>query len=264
MNASRAPTSRGFTGHAQLEAILVANHQQRISIEYTKITGKKGYPKSKEAQQMFKNWGPALQNTMTKFCKTAKKAVKDTGKTVAAFGLGAITQILENNGITPSINSTFSLLANQDWVKKNKGGVLAGKLSGYMQAAVEYKTAFGIANAGFSAALGQFGATSFATGGVGSSGAAALSAGIATATAAISSAVISHANMVAKNTTQAFKSGSNYSNSGNSGGSRSFENKEKLDGHYEKHGSEMKEALNKKNYSKKDYLNDANHVIKEG
>ncbi|MGM0302997.1 hypothetical protein IGI66_002647 [Enterococcus sp. AZ048] len=58
--------------------------------------------------------------------------------------------------------------------------------------------------------------------------------------------------------------GGNYGSSGNSGGSRSFENKEKLDGHYEKHGSEMKEALNKKNYSKKDYLNDANHVIKEG
>ncbi|MBP2100756.1 hypothetical protein [Enterococcus rivorum] len=43
-----------------------------------------------------------------------------------------------------------------------------------------------------------------------------------------------------------------------------FGNVEKFETHFSKHGSEMKQALNKNNYSITDYLNDANHVIKEG
>lgn len=43
-----------------------------------------------------------------------------------------------------------------------------------------------------------------------------------------------------------------------------FGNVEKLETHFSKHGSELKQALNKKNYSIADYLSDANHVIKEG
>lgn len=43
-----------------------------------------------------------------------------------------------------------------------------------------------------------------------------------------------------------------------------FGSVEKLETHFSKHGSEMKQALNKKNYSIADYLSDANHVIKEG
>ncbi|MCQ9210208.1 pre-toxin TG domain-containing protein [Granulicatella seriolae] len=43
-----------------------------------------------------------------------------------------------------------------------------------------------------------------------------------------------------------------------------FGNAEKLEAHFSRHGSEMKQALNKNNYSIIDYLSDANHVIKEG
>ncbi|WP_242590114.1 hypothetical protein IGL98_002480 [Enterococcus sp. DIV0840] len=42
-----------------------------------------------------------------------------------------------------------------------------------------------------------------------------------------------------------------------------FGNAEKLESHFLKHGSEMKHALNKNNYTVVDYLSDANHVIKE-
>ncbi|WP_214055440.1 RHS repeat domain-containing protein, partial [Photorhabdus caribbeanensis] len=34
--------------------------------------------------------------------------------------------------------------------------------------------------------------------------------------------------------------------------------------HFEKHGSEMMQALNRKSYNLKDYINDANHVIEHG
>ncbi|MGX7263395.1 hypothetical protein [Enterococcus crotali] len=43
-----------------------------------------------------------------------------------------------------------------------------------------------------------------------------------------------------------------------------FGSSEKLEIHFSKHGSEMKQALNKKNYTIADYLSDANHVINEG
>ena len=61
-------------------------------------------------------------------------------------------------------------------------------------------------------------------------------------------------------------SGDNYGSTsgGSNTESRSFKSTKKLDDHFEKHGSEMKKALRKKNYTKKDYLNDANHVIEKG
>ena len=34
--------------------------------------------------------------------------------------------------------------------------------------------------------------------------------------------------------------------------------------HFEKHGSEVMDALNRKSYNIKDYINDANHVVKNG
>ncbi|EOL46351.1 hypothetical protein [Enterococcus caccae] len=43
-----------------------------------------------------------------------------------------------------------------------------------------------------------------------------------------------------------------------------FGNAVKLEIHFSKHGTEIKQALNKNNYTVVDYLNDANHVIKEG
>ena len=43
-----------------------------------------------------------------------------------------------------------------------------------------------------------------------------------------------------------------------------FGNVKKLEIHFSKHGSEMRQALNKKDYSVADYLRDANHVIKKG
>lgn len=86
---------------------------------------------------------------------------------------------------------------------------------GFVQAAVEYKAAFGIAKTGFSAAIAQFVGTTTASGGTAVAGSAAASVGIASATTAIAAAVTSHANKVASNTAQAFKDGSNYSSGSN-------------------------------------------------
>lgn len=47
-------------------------------------------------------------------------------------------------------------------------------------------------------------------------------------------------------------------------GRYNFNNREKLEVYFSKHGTEMKKSLGKSNYSITDYLNDANHVITNG
>ncbi|MHC5865707.1 hypothetical protein ACYT6K_10980, partial [Streptococcus pyogenes] len=43
-------------------------------------TGIKGTPKSKEAKNMFLNWGKSLKQLYTHVCKTAKRIKNDTVK----------------------------------------------------------------------------------------------------------------------------------------------------------------------------------------
>ena len=74
--------------------------QQNIRNEYSRATGSKGKAKTREAQNLFKNWGAALSSMYTHVCKTAKRWVdsgvkflknvdwKKVGVTVGAIGVG--------------------------------------------------------------------------------------------------------------------------------------------------------------------------------
>ncbi|HEM5199458.1 TPA: hypothetical protein U1304_002095, partial [Streptococcus suis] len=74
--------------------------QQNIRNEYSRATGSKGMAKTREAQNLFKNWGAALSSMYTHVCKTAKRWVdsgvkflknvdwKKVGVTVGAIGVG--------------------------------------------------------------------------------------------------------------------------------------------------------------------------------
>ncbi|WP_221888436.1 hypothetical protein, partial [Enterococcus faecalis] len=48
-----------------------------------------------------------LKYTLTKFCQTSVKVVKDTAKTSVAFGVGTVIQIGENNLIKPVLDKLF-------------------------------------------------------------------------------------------------------------------------------------------------------------
>ncbi|WP_421366944.1 pre-toxin TG domain-containing protein [Streptococcus suis] len=63
---------------AQRQAIAQQQYQQRVNQEYITATGIKGQPKTREAQNLFKNWGPALSFMYTHVCKTANHWV-DSG-----------------------------------------------------------------------------------------------------------------------------------------------------------------------------------------
>ena len=54
------------------------------------------------------------------------------------------------------------------------------------------------------------------------------------------------------------------SGKGTGGGKNVFKNQDLFDEHYVKHSEQFKKVFNRSNYSKADYLNDANHVIKNG
>lgn len=214
--ANGSPSGYGYSSYQQQVAAQTAYRQQRLNLEYQQVTGSKGKPKTKEGANLLKNWGTALKNTLTKFCKKAKKTVKNVAKTGVAFGVGTISQILDNNGITLPIGSSFSLLADKDWVKNNKGfkaGKFVGNVLGLVQAATEYAGAFAIAKSGVAAAITSFGTLSFGSGGTATPAAAAISTGIVATTAALAAGVSKHATKVATNTVQSFKNGSNYSNS---------------------------------------------------
>ena len=203
-------------------------------------------------------------SSQTKFCKTAPKVAKNAGKTIVSFGAGFVKQTLSNDSIVLPINSRLAMWLDQDWIKKNPAynkGVFLGKMTGLAQAISEYLAAgltftAGTAGSGFADLFLEVG-----SGGTATPAMAALIATEMALVTAATAAIGKHAGMVMQNSLK----WNNYSGSGNSSGrSRSFENKEKLDDHFDKHGSEMQQALNKKNYTKKDYLNYANHVIKEG
>ncbi|HCN47918.1 MAG TPA: hypothetical protein DIT10_02265 [Chryseobacterium sp.] len=82
-------------GYAQLsyirairqQAIRSAQRQQRISLEYSQLTGNKGKPKTKEGKNIFKNWGASLKETIRKFCTTAKKPKKQVIKKIESVNL---------------------------------------------------------------------------------------------------------------------------------------------------------------------------------
>lgn len=74
--ANGAPTSQGNMSYDQLVAIQTAQRQQRLNLEYQQVTGSKGKPKTKEGQNLLKNWNNALKELLAKFCGTDKKAEK--------------------------------------------------------------------------------------------------------------------------------------------------------------------------------------------
>ncbi|WP_161942745.1 hypothetical protein, partial [Streptococcus suis] len=53
---------------AQRQAIAQQQYQQRVNQEYITATGIKGQPKTREAQNLIKNWGPALREMYTHVC----------------------------------------------------------------------------------------------------------------------------------------------------------------------------------------------------
>ncbi|HEM3606987.1 TPA: hypothetical protein U1C06_001992, partial [Streptococcus suis] len=63
---------------SQRQAIAQQQYQQRVNQEYITATGIKGQPKTREAQNLIKNWGPALSFMYTHVCKTANHWV-DSG-----------------------------------------------------------------------------------------------------------------------------------------------------------------------------------------
>jgi len=206
------PNSYSNMTYAQQMAAQTAYRQQRLNLEYQQVTGSKGKPKTKEGANLLKNWGTALKNTLTKFCKTAKKVVKNKVQSGVAFGVGFITQVVENNGIKISPISRFAMWTDKDWIKKNPAynkGVFLGKLSGFAQAAVEYTAAAATFTGGNAI---SFAASPF-------TGGASLS--LSPASTALAAVEVTHATGVLAVTIQNMKSGSNYSSSGkNSNGSK--------------------------------------------
>ncbi|MGQ7468609.1 RHS repeat-associated core domain-containing protein [Streptococcus suis] len=85
---------------AREQALAEQRRQQNIRNEYSRATGSKGRAKTREAQNLFKNWGAALSSMYTHVCKTAKRWVdsgvkflknvdwKKVGVTVGAIGVG--------------------------------------------------------------------------------------------------------------------------------------------------------------------------------
>ncbi|HEL2042690.1 TPA: hypothetical protein TY419_000053 [Streptococcus suis] len=85
---------------AREKALAEQRRQQNIRNEYSRATGSKGKAKTREAQNLFKNWGAALSSMYTHVCKTAKRWVdsgvkflknvdwKKVGVTVGAIGVG--------------------------------------------------------------------------------------------------------------------------------------------------------------------------------
>ena len=240
------PSSYLFNNYAQQQAIQTAQRQQRITNDYSAATGNKGNPKTKEGKNIFRNWGESLKNTYKKFCQTANRVknnitqkintidwsgVLDKAlgpiKTIGAFGQGLSTQVLENNGIIPTDeNRTFYL---KDWVKNNPGynwGVFAGKVSGLIQAGVEYTGSFliGTGGSGFSIVASP------ASGGASLAGVPA-SYAVATVTA-------THATGVLGATIQGFANNSNYSSGGSSSENISTGDKTPGGHSFSKHGAE--------------------------
>ena len=65
--------SSGYVSSAQQQAIQTAIRQQRITNDYSSVTGNKGLPKTKEGINLFKNWNSSLKETIRKFCTASDK-----------------------------------------------------------------------------------------------------------------------------------------------------------------------------------------------
>ncbi|WP_421448564.1 DNRLRE domain-containing protein [Streptococcus suis] len=63
---------------AQRQAIAQQQYQQRVNQEYITATGIKGQPKTREAQNLIKNWGPALREMYTHVCNPQTAKGKDS------------------------------------------------------------------------------------------------------------------------------------------------------------------------------------------
>ncbi|PCS03383.1 hypothetical protein RU86_GL001817 [Lactococcus piscium] len=90
------PISRGYGGSAiyvsaaQQQAIRTAQRQLRISNEYTKATGNKGKPKTKEGKNFFRNFGDAVLKMLTNFCTSNDKSKDDAKNSRNTEKLAAI------------------------------------------------------------------------------------------------------------------------------------------------------------------------------
>ena len=83
-----SPGSYYQISYAQQQAIQTALRQQQISSDYSRITGNKGIPKTKEGVALWKNWNDSLKETLTHFCVTGEK-VKPQSAGVVALAPGA-------------------------------------------------------------------------------------------------------------------------------------------------------------------------------
>ncbi|MET1923477.1 DUF6531 domain-containing protein [Enterococcus faecalis] len=203
--ASGAPSSQSTLSYAQIQAIQTAQRQQRLTADYQKATGSKGKPKTKEGQNLLRNWGKSLKNTLTKFCQTAKKVGKqvvEKAKSGVAFGAGVIKQSLSNNGIILPINSRLSRWLEQDWIKQNPAyntGVFIGQLAGLAQAATEYVGA-GLTFAAGTAGSGILDAfVGVASGGTAAAAIPAMAVAEMAAVTAATAAIGAHASKVLQN-----------------------------------------------------------------
>lgn len=204
LNISGAPRSYSNMTYAQQVAAQTAYRQQQLTVQYQKATGSKGKPKTKEGQNLLKNWGTALKNTLTKFCKTAPKVAKKALQTGVSFGVGVVIQFSENTGIKPVLDKTFGEWSPKDWIAQNPGyskGRQFGNIFGLAQAAAEYASAATIFTGGNGLSL----AGAPATGGA----SLALSPGAT----ALSGAIVQHATGVLASSIQNMMGGGNYGSS---------------------------------------------------
>ena len=200
LNVSGSPRSYSNMTYAQQVAAQTAYRQQQLTLQYQKATGSKGKPKTKEGQNLLKNWGTALKNTLTKFCKTAPKVAKKVLQTGVSFGVGVVAQLGENTGIFPVLNSIFGEWTPKDWIAQNPGyskGRQFGNIFGLAQAAAEYASAAAVFTGGNGLSL----AGAPATGGA----SLALSPGAT----ALSGAIVQHATGVLASSIQNMMGGNN-------------------------------------------------------
>ncbi|WP_195156744.1 RHS repeat-associated core domain-containing protein, partial [Streptococcus suis] len=64
---------------AREQALAEQRRQQNIRNEYSRATGSKGKAKLREAQNLFKNWGKALEETLKHVCNPQTTKGKDSG-----------------------------------------------------------------------------------------------------------------------------------------------------------------------------------------
>ncbi|MGQ7489461.1 hypothetical protein ACTGU5_11635, partial [Streptococcus suis] len=159
---------------AREQALAEQRRQQNIRNEYSRATGSKGKAKTREAQNLFKNWGAALSSMYTHVCKTAKRWVdsgvkflknvdwKKVGVTVGAIGVGIALTVATGGLGAPAAMAL--------------GGAATGATAG-AAAPVIASLAGGIGLTGFAATVAT-GVTVGAVGGAAAGGTYALTSGV--------------------------------------------------------------------------------------